>query len=167
MYNKWLQSEKYLQLRKALQMKKRNILQLKLNYKNWVDNKMSNHLNDRELMIYLNNLQEYHELTNEDKEAYEWIEYEQRNLTNKDEFLVEYIRSILNLSFYLKKYALTEDFETCIIIRDTIRGEVIDTLRILRYYFIPTNEDIRTIEGYPVFALEVMAKNYTDEPNSK
>ncbi len=166
-YNTWLKSKKLLELRRKMEQKKRNILQLKLDYPKFVSEKMQNHFNRNELLNFIKTLTDYHQLTSQDKQAYEWIEFEFRNITDKDEFLIDFVRSILNLSFYLRKYELSEAFEICAQIRDAIIGEIKDALRILNTYFIATDEDIICVKEYPAFAREIIKKFYRTNESEK
>jgi hypothetical protein len=116
---------------KQLQAKKKEIMSYKLTRK--------------ELQNIINDIFEYDSLSDEDKEALDFINDIQNVIPSKDALTISLTKTLIVWHFYLYKYEKLEEYEMCAQLRDVIKAEIKEYNRVLKVY-LNELEDEQEIE---------------------
>lgn len=100
-------------------------------------------LTKKEIEQIIEDVFEFENLSEEDKEAFDWLDPNVIITQNKEELILSLIETMLQWYYYQLKYEKLQDFELCAKIRDIIDIEINDYKRIAEtYYSIHEDEDI-------------------------
>jgi len=98
-------------------------------------------LTTKELLEIFDEIMEFDSLSDEDKEAFDWLDVEFKETTSKDDLILSLIQTLIKWHFYMKKYELAQEYEICAKIRDVITIEINECRRMIRSYFFIEEED--------------------------
>lgn len=120
---KWVNSSKYKSFQEALEQKKENLINLKINKKKLLQQKKGT-MTREELESVVDTIIYFDSLTQADKDEIDWIvENNMSNISQKTAFF-EYTKNLINWYFWLNYFLSKEDFEMAAKLRDVIEIEV-------------------------------------------
>lgn len=119
-------------------------------------------LNTEEIQKIIEGIFEFNELTDEEKESFDWLDIETKDTITKGDLIQSLIEVLIKWNFYLYKYELSEEFELCCKLRDVIEIEVDECRRMVRTYFFIEDDDEKTYEQLKMHSRESVHQHYFD-----
>jgi hypothetical protein len=117
-------------------------------------------LGKEEIIEAIDAINEFHSLSDEDKEAFDWLDVDVVENVDKEDVIYSLIQTLIKWNFYLYKYEEEQDFELCIRVRDIIETEIDECKRMISTYFIVEDEDEETYAMLRIESRQNVQDNY-------
>ena len=98
-------------------------------------------LKKEEILLIIDEIKEFHSLTDEEKEAFDWLDPEMINETHKEGVIQSLIETLIKWHFYMYKYEIAQEYEVCTKIRDVISIEIEECKRVIDTYYVTEEDD--------------------------
>lgn len=134
--------------------RKHHQLKQKIKIKNMFD------ITKPELEEMISGIMLFNELSDEDKEAFDWLDLEIKTQTTKEDIINSLIQTMIKWYFHQFKYQEMEEYELCCKIRDVIDVEIAEAKRIINTYFFQEDMDDEIIDALKESSREQVFTNY-------
>lgn len=119
-------------------------------------------MNKEELEEMIDGIMEFASLSDEEKEAFDWLDTEFQTQANKDEIIYSLIQTLLKWYYYQIKFEKEGEFMLCAQIRDVVEVEIKECIRLIKTYFIIEEEDLETIDRIKIESRKRIINNFND-----
>lgn len=117
-------------------------------------------ITQKELEEMITGIMTFNDLSDEDKEAFDWLDLEVKNNATKMDVVQSLIETLLKWYYHQVKYERLELYELCAKIRDVIDVEISEARRIINTYFVPEDTDEEIFEELKLNARKQVSSNY-------